>query len=226
MGLLDQIIAAESGGNPNARNSRSSAGGLGQIIDSTWLDLLNRHRPDLVGGRSRQELLALKFDPVLNREMTGAYASDNQAHLAKYGLPVTPANTHLAHFAGPGGATKVLQSDPNAPVSAILGQAAVDANPFLRDMRVSDLQAWAAKKMGGASKPSMPAASTPMPATPPPAPPQPIEQPKPAVPPAPFQAGFSSPGIDSIPEQPMPLFFPQRKPIDLSALRAALARIS
>lgn len=33
----NKVIACESGWKPNAQNSTSSAGGLGQFIDSTWI---------------------------------------------------------------------------------------------------------------------------------------------------------------------------------------------
>jgi hypothetical protein len=148
MDILDRIIGVESGGNPNATNPNSSASGLGQFIDSTWLDTIRAARPDLA-GRSDNELLALKSNPQLSREMTEAYANQNQAILTKAGVPVTPGNTYLAHFAGPGGAVKVLQADPNTSVEAILGNQAVQANPFLRGMTVQGLQAWADRKMGG-----------------------------------------------------------------------------
>src|SRR6187402_2186859 len=111
MGLVDAIIGVESGGNPNATNPNSSASGLGQFIDSTWLSTLRSARPDLAEGKSNAELLALKTDPAISREMTQAYANQNQAILQKNGLPVTEGNTYLAHFAGPGGAVKVLQAD-------------------------------------------------------------------------------------------------------------------
>ena len=148
MGLIDSIIGVESGGNPNAQNPNSSASGLGQFTDSTWLNTIRSARPDIADGKSDSDLIALKGDPTLSRQMTGAYAAQNQAILAKAGVPVTDGTTYLAHFAGPGCAVKVLQADPNASVGDILGPAVVKANPFLKDMTAQDLQAWAAKKMG------------------------------------------------------------------------------
>jgi hypothetical protein len=146
MSLIDQIIGAESGGNASAKNPNSSASGLGQFIDSTWLSMLAKHRPDLAG--SPQELLALKSDPQLSRAMTEAYAADNGQILQNAGLPVTPASQYLAHFAGPQGAVKLLSADPSAPVETVLGAGAVNANPFLKGMTAADLQAWASRKMG------------------------------------------------------------------------------
>lgn len=147
MGLLDSIIGAESGGNANATNPNSSAAGAGQFINSTWLDMMRRYRPDIQG--SDAEILAMRSDPDLSRQMTANYATENQKALTAAGVPVTDGTTYLAHFAGPQGAVKVLQADPSAPVASILGDAAVKANPFLRGMTASDLQAWADRKMGG-----------------------------------------------------------------------------
>lgn len=151
MALVDQIISAESGGDPYARNARSSASGLGQFIDSTWLSTIKAHRPDLAEGRSDADLLALKTDPGLSREMTAAYAADNGAILSKAGLPVTPGSTYLAHFAGPQGAVGILNADPTTPVSSILTAGAIKANPFLQGMTASDLAAWADRKVGGSA---------------------------------------------------------------------------
>jgi len=223
MSLVDQIIGVESGGSPNATNPNSSASGAGQFINSTWLSMIKQHRPDLAQGQSDADLLALKSDPQLSREMTAAYAADNGAILSKAGLPVTPGSTYLAHFAGPQGAVKVLQSDPNAPVGDVLGAGAVNANPFLRGMTVADLQAWADRKMGGSVPAPRPASASP--ASPLQAIPQ---QPAPSFTPqqsaqaAPQQSGslYSSIPVSQI-EAPPPIFAPHRKPIDLSKLRAA-----
>jgi len=226
MSLIDQIIGVESGGNPNATNPNSSASGAGQFINSTWISMLRQHRPDLAQGASDSDLLALKSDPQLSREMTAAYAADNGAILSKAGLPVTPGSTYLAHFAGPQGAVKVLSADPNAPVSDILGSSAVNANPFLRGMTVADLQAWADRKMGGHVPSGRPQ---------PTAPPAPVNSPLQAIPqqPAPIfaqqqqiappQPGpASQAGLQAMPPPLPPIFTPPRKPIDLSKLAAAL----
>lgn len=233
----DQIINVESGGDPTARNPNSSASGPGQFIDSTWLATVKTHRPDLADGKSDADLLALKNNPqlaalpeniALAKDMTGAYSADNQAHLQRNGLPVTPGTTYLAHFAGPGGAVKVLSADPNAPVESILGAAAVKANPFLQGMTAQGLQAWAAKKMGTAApvagaQPKPAAPGTPNAAPAPPAPQQqPIFAGAPAA--APTGAAPAAPSYqDPAPPAMQPLFAAQRKPIDISGLRAALA---
>jgi hypothetical protein len=148
MALADQIAGVESGGDANATNPNSSAGGAGQFIDSTWTSLLRQHRPDLADGKSDSDLIALKGDPMLSKQMIDAYASDNGAILSKNGLPVTPGSTYLAHFAGPQGAVSVLKADPNTPVSQVLSPDAVKSNPFLAKMTAGDLAAWASRKMG------------------------------------------------------------------------------
>lgn len=160
--LIDSIISAESGGDPNAKNPNSSATGAGQFISATWIDTLSKARPDLVQGKSRDEILALRNDPQLSREMTESYANQNGAILSKAGHETSPGNTYLAHFAGPQGAVSVLSADPSTPVSAILMPDAIKSNPFLKDMTAGDLKAWASKKMGGTATP----AAQPAPASP------------------------------------------------------------
>jgi hypothetical protein len=40
--VVERIIGVESDGDPNAKNKRSSATGLGQFLDETWLDCRRR----------------------------------------------------------------------------------------------------------------------------------------------------------------------------------------
>nr|WP_313709009.1 hypothetical protein [Brucella intermedia] len=155
--VVDRIIGVESGGKANAKNPNSSASGLGQFIDSTWIATVRKYRPDIASGRSNQELIALKTDPQLGREMTRAFTQENAQFLANQGIQQTPGNIYLAHFLGPRGAAQVLKSDPNAPIESIVGPGVVQANGFLRGKTAAQVAEWAAGKMGGA-KSSVPAA--------------------------------------------------------------------
>src|SRR5512141_2748893 len=156
MGVGDSIRMAESGGDNYARNPLSSAYGPDQFLAGTWLDTLKASRPDLAQGKSDAELLALRSDPVLSGQVRDAYAASNQAVLSKAGLPVDAGTTYLAHFAGPGGAVKLLQADPSTPAGAILGPDVVKANPFLARMTAGDVAAWASRKMGGGNATAQP----------------------------------------------------------------------
>lgn len=145
--LVVQIIQVESAGNARAQNPLSSAAGLGQFIKSTWLRMMRSYRPDLVASLSRQELLDLRFDPDLSREMVRHLAQENEAFLRRHGHAITPGRLYLAHFLGPGGADKALSADPGRSVSEVMGAAVVKANPFLKGYSIANLEAWAERKM-------------------------------------------------------------------------------
>jgi hypothetical protein len=145
-----RIMGAESGGDPTAENSRSSASGVGQFIDSTWVATVRKHRPDL-SGMSDQAIIGMKSDPALGREMTIAHTQDNADILARARLPVTPANLYLAHFAGSDGAVRVLTASDDRSVLSVLGPRAVRDNPQLEGKNIGWLKQWAAEKMGGAA---------------------------------------------------------------------------
>ncbi|MER9406178.1 hypothetical protein NKI36_19300 [Mesorhizobium caraganae] len=146
--VVDKIIGVESGGNAAAKNPNSSASGVGQFLDSTWVQTVRSHRPDLAAGKSASEIIALKGDAVLGREMTAALTRDNAEYLTNRGVSTTPGNLYLAHLLGSVGAVNVLKAEPGAPIASVVGQDVVRANPFLTGKTVADTRAWSDGKMG------------------------------------------------------------------------------
>ena len=145
-----KIIQNESGGNPNIPNKYSTAKGLGQFIDSTWLTMVKRYRPDIAAGKSNAQIIALKTNAPLAREMTTRYVEENARALRGAGMPVTDGNLYLAHFLGAGGAIKLLSAqDKSQPVVNLVGQKVVDANRFIQGKSVQWVIDWTARKMGG-----------------------------------------------------------------------------
>ena len=144
-----KIIQNESGGDPNIPNKYSTAKGLGQFIDSTWLTMVKRYRPDIAAGKSNAQIIALKTNAPLAREMTTRYVEENARALRSAGMPVTDGNLYLAHFLGAGGAIKLLSAqDKSQPVVNLVGQKVVDANRFIQGKSVQWVIDWTARKMG------------------------------------------------------------------------------
>lgn len=144
-----KIIQNESGGDPNIPNKNSTAKGLGQFIDSTWLTMVKRYRPDIAAGKSNAQIIALKTNAPLAREMTTRYVEENARALRSAGMPVTDGNLYLAHFLGAGGAIKLLSAqDKSQPVVNLVGQKVVDANRFIQGKSVQWVIDWTARKMG------------------------------------------------------------------------------
>jgi hypothetical protein len=142
---------------PNAMNKLSSALGLGQFLDETWLDLIRAYRPDLSRGRSKDETLQLRRDANLAREITLRFTKQNAEMLRKKGLPVTPGTLYLAHFAGGAGAVAILSALDDSDAASVMANADVtgrtkrekiiQANSFLERFTVVDLKTWADRKM-------------------------------------------------------------------------------
>jgi hypothetical protein len=155
--MVEQIIGVESDRDPNAKNKRSSATGLGQFLDETWLYMISAHRPDLAKGRSQAEILELRRDPSIAREITARFTERNAELLTKRGLPVTPGTLYLAHFAGGAGAVAILSATDDADAALVMASAdatgrtkrekIIKANPFLEGFTVADLRNWAERKM-------------------------------------------------------------------------------
>lgn len=145
--VKSRIGIVESGGNNAAKNPRSTATGKYQFISGTWLNLYKRRFGDQ--GLSDAEILAKRGNVRLQEILMDDLMQANAQALRDRGHAADAGNLYLAHFAGSKGASKILSSDPNASVRAVLGQAVVDANPFLRNYSAADLIQWAHRKMTG-----------------------------------------------------------------------------
>ena len=110
----------ESGFNPSAKAKTSSATGLFQFIDSTWLQMLRRHGPAHgISGLPAAQALALRKDPGVSSLMAAEHMADNaQALEAGIGRPASQTDLYLAHFLGLGGAMRFLRGMATAPGSA------------------------------------------------------------------------------------------------------------
>lgn len=128
-GALFHTARLESGFNPAARAKTSSATGLFQFIDSTWLGMLNRHGAALgLAGLPKAQALALRKDPAVSSLMAAEHMAENAKTLqAGLGRPAGQTDLYLAHFLGVGGALRFLRtmaSDPQATGAAVFPSAA------------------------------------------------------------------------------------------------------
>jgi hypothetical protein len=129
------------------KNPRSSASGVGQFIKSTWLDLYKRHFGG--EGMSDAQILALRDNPEIGRQMTSLYRQENATALRRAGLEDTPGNLSLAHFLGPAGARDVLKAAPDTPVEQLLPANVIRANrEVLAGKTAGEVIAWAHKRIG------------------------------------------------------------------------------
>jgi hypothetical protein len=148
--VLDKIIQVESGGrNIGNIGGTSSAFGIGQITRGTFEGLAQQAAPGTpLHGKTFEDM---KQSVELQRTALGQLTSQNQAALSKSNIAVSDAATYLAHFLGANGAVRVLKAPDNTLLEEVVSpnQLAANINVFGPMRTVSDLKAWADKKMGG-----------------------------------------------------------------------------
>ncbi len=165
----------ESSLKPNAQSSTSSATGLFQFIDQTWLGLVKEHGAQHgignlanaisrdANGRYRadasvkQSILALRKDPQICALMAGEHAKSTQGQLqASLGREICGGELYAAHFLGPDAATKLIrlaEKDPGASAAVQFPQAA-SANKSVfyhgdgRAKSVREVYDWALRQPG------------------------------------------------------------------------------
>ena len=134
---FDYLLAQaeiESGLDVGARAPTSSASGLYQFIESTWLETMRRHggefglgklsdaitiskgRAQVSDPRMRSRILALRNDPETASFMAAKLAQDNRAALRPVlGREPDPTELYLAHFLGSSGAGRFLSALEDKP---------------------------------------------------------------------------------------------------------------
>jgi hypothetical protein len=147
---LLQTAMRESALDPGARAKTSSATGLFQFIDSTWLEVLKEEGPrlgyeDLANKISsdpngnywvadpvdRTQILALRKDPDMAADMGAAFTLRNGQYLEqRFGRPPSPGELYIAHFLGANGAGRFFDAGLTQPdaAAADLFPAAAGAN--------------------------------------------------------------------------------------------------
>lgn len=117
----------ESALKPDAQASTSSARGLFQFVDQTWLRMM-RSEGAVAETADRTSVLALRDDPAVSARMAAALARQNRDGLSTaLGREPTQGELYIAHFLGLSGAAKLIravETTPAASAAALFPEAA------------------------------------------------------------------------------------------------------
>ena len=175
---LMEKAAAESSFKTDAKAKTSSASGLYQFIESTWLQMVNRYGDkyglsdyaDKISESGkvadpvlRREILSLRNDPEIAALMAGEFAAENRRSLIATGIKASDIGStelYLAHFLGAGAASefiKGMQENPLTPGAYLFPRAAkANKNVFYHAKTqeaksLGEIHAFFEKKFGGSS---------------------------------------------------------------------------
>lgn len=133
--LLAAVAWRESRFDPTARNRNSSAKGLLQFTNATWLQMIRDYGPDynqaryantirkdksgalVVSGKHvRTAILQLRSDPVLSAKFAAANMRRERGTIQeRLGRGVVPADLYLLHVLGPTGTIRFLTAVSEHP---------------------------------------------------------------------------------------------------------------
>jgi len=137
----------ESSLKPEAQSSTSSAAGLFQFVEQTWLGVVKEFgakyglgsfagaigkgadgRFHVDNAADRQAILALRNDPQVSALMAGEYAQQTKTQMQNtLGRDVCGGELYAAHFLGPDAACRLIRmtgSTPDASAASVFPQAA------------------------------------------------------------------------------------------------------
>ena len=134
-GYLLQTAIRESSLNPSAKASTSSAVGLFQFLESTWLQVMKQDGPRLgyqayadqitVTGdgdyvvrdpAKKAEILALRENPQIAADLAAAFTRSNGEYLRNaFGRMPSAGELYIAHFLGAQGAERMFKAGLQNP---------------------------------------------------------------------------------------------------------------
>lgn len=179
--FLLQTAARESNFDVRAEASTSSASGLFQFIEQTWLGVMHRRGAEHgyedaasqisrdANGRyvvedpvQRQRILDLRFDADASARMAGELAAENAAVIeTRVGRPASTGELYAAHFLGAQGAASLIEAaerDPQGRADQLFPAAARANRPiFYEGGRARSTQEVLASLTGERATPQIPA---------------------------------------------------------------------
>jgi hypothetical protein len=153
---LARTAERESRFDPAAKAPTSSATGLFQFLDQTWLRMMRSEGPklglareaaaisDAGGGRlsitdpaQREAILKLRENPAIASQMAAAFARQNRESLARaIGRSPSEGELYIAHFLGASGARDLIRladGDPQAIAARHFPEAAAANRSVFHD---------------------------------------------------------------------------------------------
>lgn len=135
---LMRTAKRESNLNPEAKASSSSATGLFQFIEQTWLGLVKKEgarlglqaeadaisqdrsgRYTVSGAQDRQKILGLRKDPEVSSKLAGVFTQKNKNNLRdNLGRDPNSAELYMAHFLGSQGASELIKLAESNPAGS------------------------------------------------------------------------------------------------------------
>ncbi len=154
--FLVKTAQRESALDPNAKAGTSSATGLFQFLDQTWLATLKgqgaQHglgdfagaitqasdgRLSVADPALRQQIMDMRRDPAIASVMAGEFTQKNREQLKSViGRDPTGGELYVAHVLGARGATdliKTMQADPDRAAVKLFPEAAAANKPIFFD---------------------------------------------------------------------------------------------
>jgi hypothetical protein len=154
--FMVRTAVRESGLDSDAKAKTSSAAGLFQFVEQTWLNMVSRHgasnglakeaaaitsqangRLGVENPAEYQRILDLRFDPKISAQMAGELTRENAQVLGRHlGRAPQESELYIAHFMGAGPASALINAadiTPGARADTLFPKEAKANRPIFFD---------------------------------------------------------------------------------------------